>query len=276
MTTCKSDSKDYRNNGLITKIWGSPGWIFNHSVTFGYPVNPTESQKRDYRDYFTALGKVLPCRFCRDSYQKFLVTDRTALTDDVLKNRDSLTKWFYNIHEAVNNKLEMDYGVTYEDVVRRYESFRAKCSKNELIYRGCYEPLDYKAFSFRNLNQVDCPIVMLEVAKPFIELAIIRNLDTKYFIFLPTVYKYSGDFNKLKQQSSWRDRNKFCEKQIKMMREMSIPSIETTGSWKGLPTMNELKLLVFLSSNLNRTEINECREKLMVHPEYLSRIDEKN
>ena len=29
-----SDNKDY---GMITKIWGPPGWLFLHTVTMGYP-----------------------------------------------------------------------------------------------------------------------------------------------------------------------------------------------------------------------------------------------
>ena len=25
------------NNGMMTKIWGPPGWLFLHCVTMGYP-----------------------------------------------------------------------------------------------------------------------------------------------------------------------------------------------------------------------------------------------
>ena len=38
------------NNGLITKIWGPGAWEFLHSVTFGYPVSPTDEQKQYYKD----------------------------------------------------------------------------------------------------------------------------------------------------------------------------------------------------------------------------------
>ena len=82
---------DYKNNGLITKIWGQVGWIFNHSVTFGYPIQPTEEQKQQYKQYFISLGHVLPCRYCRESYHNFITSGPTALTDDVLESRESLT-----------------------------------------------------------------------------------------------------------------------------------------------------------------------------------------
>lgn len=25
------------DNGMMTKIWGPPGWLFLHCITFGYP-----------------------------------------------------------------------------------------------------------------------------------------------------------------------------------------------------------------------------------------------
>ena len=26
-----------KDNGIMTKIWGQPGWLFLHSITIGYP-----------------------------------------------------------------------------------------------------------------------------------------------------------------------------------------------------------------------------------------------
>ncbi|XWV25858.1 putative FAD-linked sulfhydryl oxidase [Tupanvirus soda lake] len=258
MTSCNIDHTDYKNNGLITKIWGGAGWTFNHAITFGYPLEPSEEQKNKYRNYFTSLGDVLPCRYCRESYQKFITTGNTALTDADLKNRETLTKWFYRVHEAVNAKLEMDYGVTYEDVVEKYESFRARCGKPNKTAKGCVAPLDYKAFSFKKLYYADAPIVPLETVEQFVKLAKLRGLDEKYFSFIELARELDGNFTELKKQESWPDRNKICQKQIRYMRENSISSVEEDGIWKGTPTIDELKLLMFLSSNLNRTELKEA------------------
>lgn len=272
MTTCRVDHIDFRNNGLITKIWGGPGWVFTHAITFGYPINPTEEQKKQYRDFFVSLGNVLPCRFCRESYQKFITTGETMLSDEVLENRETLTKWFYRIHEAVNEKLQIDYGVTYEDLANRFESFRARCNMSDPAVKGCITPLDYKAFSYKKLNQIDCPIVPLELAEPFIKLAKIRKVDDKYFVFLRLVYKFNGDFTKLKEQKAWVIRNKFCHRQIRLMRESAIPSLEENGIWKDTPTIEELKLFLLLCSNLNRSEIANCLVLLSKNPNYLSEI----
>lgn len=263
MASCNnSDVANYKNNGLITKIWGEPGWTFGHSVTFGYPLEPSDDEKKWYKKYFESLGHVLPCRYCRESYQKFITTGDTELTDEVMTNRESLTKWFWRVHNAVNNKLEVEYGITYEDLCNKYESFRAICGKPKRTEKGCVAPLDYKAFSFKKLYYTDAPIIHLDKIGPYFELALIRKLDPKYFAFLELAIYFNGDFDQLKKQPSWPDRNKFCQCQIHYMRENAIPSIEESGKWAGTPTMDELKLLMFLSSNLNRTELAAATNKL--------------
>ena len=114
------------NNGLVTKIWGPPGWKFMHSVAYGYPLNPTDKHKKYYKHWFQTIGKILPCGACRTSYSNFISTGDTKLTNEVMKNRGTLTKWFFKVHQAVNNKLKMDYGSTYKNVTAQYEAYRAK------------------------------------------------------------------------------------------------------------------------------------------------------
>lgn len=269
MTECKIDHTDYKNNGLITKIWGGPGWIFNHSVTFGYPLEPTAEQKETYKNYFSLLGNVLPCKYCRESYQKFITTGDTAMTDAVLENRHTLTKWLYDVHEAVNAKLEMDYGVTFDDTVAKYESFRAKCGKPNKTEKGCVAPLDYKAFSFKKLYYKDAPIVPLESVMPFVLAAKIRGLNNDCFAFARLATKYNGNFTELKKQPVWYDRNMYCQYHIQKMRETATPSIEESGPWKGTPTVAELVLLMFLSTNLSRSEIKLATEALLKNPLFI-------
>lgn len=253
---------DNKNNGLITKIWGGPGWIFNHSVTFGYPIEPTPLQREEYRQYFTSLGHVLPCRYCRESYQKFISEGPTKLTDEVLKNRDSLTRWMYDVHQAVNAKLEVDYGITYEDTVDKYESFRAKCGKPVKTEKGCVAPLDYKAFSFKRLYYMDAPIISYQIALQFKPYAIHRGLQSDQFVFLDLAKAFDGEHRLLKTQPSWIDRNMYCQHQIRHMRENAVMSVETEGEFEGLPTIDELKLIMFMSSNLNRTEMDKALRAL--------------
>jgi hypothetical protein len=269
------DTADNRNNGLITKIWGGPGWIFGHSVTFGYPIEPTDEQKSTYKNYFILFGSVLPCRYCRESYVKFISEGETKLIDDVMESRKTLTKWFYDVHEAVNNKLGIDYGVTYEDLVNKYESFRAKCTPAKVQDpkpQGCVAPLDYKAYSYKRINQYDCPIFNIDLTKPFIRIAKMRGLNPKLFGFYKLIKKAEGNFSKVKKTEEWTIRNYYCRKKIIKMRESAIPSLETEGPWKDTPTIDELKLLVHLSSNLNKTELSNCIRNLLSNITYLCEI----
>ncbi|MEM0353978.1 MAG: Erv1/Alr family FAD-linked sulfhydryl oxidase [Thermoplasmata archaeon] len=260
-SACYIKSSNHQNNGLLTKIWGGSGWFFNHAITFGYPKNPTEQQKKEYRDYFLSLGKVLPCKFCRDSYQNIITTGDTMLTDEVLSNRETLTQWFYRVHEAVNKKIGINYGITYQDLINKYESFRARC-ESETTGTECTMPSKYKAISFRKFYERDCPIVPLKIVWPFVKLAKIRGLDKSYFIFLKVAIKLNGDFDMLKKQKCWKYRNKICFKIIKYMQKNAIPSIEIEGEWRGTPTIPELKLLMFLSSNLNYNELKNISKKI--------------
>lgn len=262
MNNCILDHSENKNNGLITKIWGPPGWIFTHAITFGYPDKPSDIQKENYKKFFFSLGDVLPCKFCRESYKIFITTGNTALTDAVLESRASLTLWYYNVHQRVNDKLEIDYIINYEDIVNRYESFRARCDMRDPDIKGCITPLDYKAFSYRKLRQNECPIIAFNDAIFFYKLAIKRKLSKKYFLFFSLVIKLRGNISKLKYQKIWLLRNKYCNKQIRFMRENAKGSIEQSGEWIDLPTIDELKLMLLLCSNLNRSEIKKCKCKL--------------
>lgn len=143
------------DNGMMTKVWGPPGWLFLHCITFGYPVQIDELnqehiiRREHYRMFFKNLGKIFPCKYCRESYDKFILE---LPIENFLNSREKLTYWFYLIHNKVNKKL----GVpkcnipSFEKVKLQYESYRAKCSKTtdeqrkERLAKGCVIPKDGK------------------------------------------------------------------------------------------------------------------------------------
>lgn len=122
------------DNGMMTKVWGPAGWLFLHCITFGYPyaINPDNeahnTKKQDYYNFFYYLGKVLPCRYCRDSYQDYF---KELNLYDNLKTRKEINTWLYNIHNKINYKLGVpECNIpSFDDVVNQYESYRAKCKK---------------------------------------------------------------------------------------------------------------------------------------------------
>jgi len=252
-------------SGLITKIWGPHMWITLHSITFGYPPNPTDEDKQDYKSFFRLVGKVLPCIYCRQSYNEFIKYGSTKLTNEVFDNRESLTKWLYYLHEAVNKKLGVDYGVSYEKVVTKYESYRATCSLNTINThdkdnqnkKGCDASIDKKVVSYAMENMKDCPIIPIKMAKHFVKYAKMRGLDDIHFKLINSI-----DNDCEKDTESWNNRNNECNEIIKSMRLRGIKSIETDAEWKDLPTIEELKLIMRFSSNLSNDSLIEIIKKL--------------
>jgi len=149
----KNMEDNNRDNGMITKVWGPPGWLFLHCITFGFPFkidpsNPDHLQKqKDYRDFFTLIGNVFPCKYCRDSYKLFI---KDLPIENSLDSRENLTKWLYDVHNKVNEKLDVPACniPSFESITKRYEEYRAKCKKTpaeeeaEKKVKGCVIPAD--------------------------------------------------------------------------------------------------------------------------------------
>ena len=143
------------DNGLMTRLWGPSGWLFLHCVSFGYPfkidtTNPEHLEKQnDYYRFFYYLGKVLPCKYCRNSYMEFFANNSPM---NHLGSRKELTKWLYDVHNMVNDKLGVPQceRPSFEEIEERYQSFRAACKpltesqRNDKAGKGCVAPADGK------------------------------------------------------------------------------------------------------------------------------------
>ena len=139
-------------DGMVTSIWGPSYWHILHTVSFIYPVNPSCEDKKNHRNLILNLKNVLPCKYCRINLNKNFKTLPLRYCD--LKNRETFSKYVYDLHELVNTMLGKKSGLTYNDVRERYEHFRSRCTKDEInkkIFKqkthkrrkekGCTEPL---------------------------------------------------------------------------------------------------------------------------------------
>jgi len=139
----------------MTRLWGPSGWLFLHCVTFGYPFkidpnNPEHLEKQnDYYRFFYYLGKVLPCKYCRNSYMEFFANNSPM---SKLGSRRELAKWLYDVHNLVNDKLGVPQceRPSFEEIEERYQSFRAACKplttkeRNDKAGKGCVAPAEGK------------------------------------------------------------------------------------------------------------------------------------
>lgn len=87
---------------MLPSIWGKSAWTFFHLVTFCYPNNPTEHDKKTYYQFFILFGKVLPCDKCKFNFKKHL---KKCPLDKALGSRGLLIKWGIDMHNLVNHSL---------------------------------------------------------------------------------------------------------------------------------------------------------------------------
>jgi len=142
-------------DGMVTAIWGPSFWHVLHTMSFNYPVKPTCQDKSNYRNFVLNLKNVLPCKYCRINLVNNFKSLPLGYCD--MKNRDTFSRYIYDLHELVNKMLGKKSGLSYNDVRERYEHFRSRCTndtKNK-IYKasktakrsketGCTEPLTGK------------------------------------------------------------------------------------------------------------------------------------
>lgn len=147
---------DYESNdGMLTTVWGPSMWHYLHTMSFNYPVNPTDDDKHNYMKFILNLKYVLPCGKCRKNLRKNL--KRLPLTISHMQSRETFSKYIYDLHELINTMLGKKSGLSYDDVRERYEHFRARCAlpitemlkqstcktrkSGKNAEKGCTEPL---------------------------------------------------------------------------------------------------------------------------------------
>jgi hypothetical protein len=84
---------------MDTRFWGPSGWRLFHMITFAYKP---EKDKAAMRQFFEVLPFVLPCKYCRANLIEHY---ETKPLEPALQNKETLTKWMYDIHNMVSAKL---------------------------------------------------------------------------------------------------------------------------------------------------------------------------
>jgi hypothetical protein len=145
--------KDYNSgDGMLTSVWGPPLWHVLHTISFNYPINPTDEDKNRYMDFILNLRYTLPCKYCRINLINNFKKKPLQMCD--MASRATFSRYIYDLHETVNRMLHKKSNLTYCDVRERYEHFRSRCteekpkvftfkktSSKKKKEKGCTEPL---------------------------------------------------------------------------------------------------------------------------------------
>jgi len=120
---------DYNSgDGMLTSVWGPSMWHYLHTMSFNYPVQPTDADKKHYYEFIENLQYVLPCGKCRRNLCKNF--KKLPLTIASMESRHTFSKYLYDLHEVINKMLGKKSGLTYEEIRERYEHFRSRCAKS--------------------------------------------------------------------------------------------------------------------------------------------------
>lgn len=142
---------DYKSgDGMLTTVWGPAMWHYIHTMSFNYPDNPTAENKKHYKEFVYNLRNVLPCKYCRINLTNNL--KKKPLEMCHMKNRETFSRYIYELHEVINKMLNKKSNLTYYDIRERYEHFRARCTDEKpKVFtfkttkkkkeKGCTEPL---------------------------------------------------------------------------------------------------------------------------------------
>ena len=123
-------NSDYNSgDGMLTSVWGPSMWHFLHTMSFNYPINPTNQEKKHYREFILSLQYVLPCKYCRMNLKKNF--EKHPVTLNIMKNRETFSKYIYELHEIINKLLHKTSNLSYSDVRERYEHFRSRCTQSD-------------------------------------------------------------------------------------------------------------------------------------------------
>ena len=160
---CLKKKQYISGDGMLTSVWGPPMWHYIHTMSFNYPNNPTEFNKKYnkqhnttgykvqqyYIDFILNLKDTLPCGSCRINLVNNLKElDFNKNKHIITKNRLNFSKFIYELHNTVNIMLNKPKYKTYSYVRDKYESFRARCNNNTKVEKGCTE-LDVSSYKIK-------------------------------------------------------------------------------------------------------------------------------
>ena len=97
-------------------------WFSLHTISLNYPLKPTNEDKINYGNFFSALQHVIPCPVCKKNYIRHI---QEHPINNFLDNRKSLVYWVIDMHNMVNAEIGKKI-LSYANVIKKYEDVYKK------------------------------------------------------------------------------------------------------------------------------------------------------
>ena len=79
---------------------GRAAWAHLHTTAAYYPLQPSDSQQRDMREFMLLYVRQYPCLYCRDRTMEEVDRNPPRVVD-----RSQLAEWLCEVHNEVNERL---------------------------------------------------------------------------------------------------------------------------------------------------------------------------
>ena len=97
-------------------------WFSLHTITFNYPLKPSNEDIQNYKNFFLSFKNVIPCSICKKNYIRHL---NELPIDNVLDSRKKLVYWLIDMHNMVNGEIGKKIW-SYDEVIKKYEEVYGK------------------------------------------------------------------------------------------------------------------------------------------------------
>jgi hypothetical protein len=119
---------------MDTRFWGPSGWYLFHLIAASPNIHVSA-----VKEWFSLMEFVLPCKYCRESFHEYFA--QQPLTDEILRDRDTFSRWMYDIHNRVNEKLRRQKllhspNPSWPSVRSKYYSAQADLCKSDKPFIG--------------------------------------------------------------------------------------------------------------------------------------------
>ena len=111
---------------LDPKIWGPKYWFFFHTIALSYPKYPNTITKKKYYEFVQNIPLFIPVQEISNQFNKLL---NEFPVQPYLDNKESFIKWFWFIHNKINEKLEkpkISLSMFYSKYYEEYKSINSK------------------------------------------------------------------------------------------------------------------------------------------------------
>jgi hypothetical protein len=168
---------------MDTRFWGPSGWKLLHLVAYNYPDKPSQYEQQRYGIFYNNLKYVLPCKYCRISLTSFM---EDLPVEKHIESKRQLTKWIYQIHNKVNEKLRgqgllEDKDPSLKEVDAQYEELvKTKCHIPGWDFLYCVAfnyPIAKKELSFDKMQHY---VIFFKLLGEVIPCKRYRSLYKKY------------------------------------------------------------------------------------------------